>query len=223
MSDILDAMTWAAGLAVPGVPNNPNPAKVVNLSLGGGGPCDAIFAQPIINNVIAAGTTVVIAAGNSNSDAVNFSPGNCNGVITVAATQRAGARASYSNYGTTVEIAAPGGGDGNYILSTLNSGDQRAGLVHPRALSGHQHGDSACRRDRVADAFGKPGADAGAGAVQGPVNRSCVPDRDRARLYIEPERGQCHRQVLRRRNHQRASRRAVRWRRWGGPLHDDHD
>ena len=121
-SDIMDAMTWAAGLSVPGVPSNPNPAKVVNLSLGGGGACDAVFEQPIINNVIAAGTTVVIAAGNSNGDAANFSPGNCNGVITVAATQRAGARASYSNYGTTVEIAAPGGGDGNYILSTLNSG-----------------------------------------------------------------------------------------------------
>ena len=121
-SDIMDAMTWAAGLSVPGVPSNPNPAKVINLSLGGGGACDPVFEQPIINNVIAAGTTVVIAAGNSNGDAANFSPGNCNGVITVAATQRAGARASYSNWGTTVEIAAPGGGDGNYILSTLNSG-----------------------------------------------------------------------------------------------------
>ena len=121
-SDIIDGMTWSAGLAVPGVPSNPNPAKVVNLCLGGGGACDAVFEQPIINNVIAAGTTVVIAAGNSNGDAANFSPGNCNGVITVAATQRAGARASYSNYGTTVEIAAPGGGDGNYILSTLNNG-----------------------------------------------------------------------------------------------------
>ncbi|MEP7329392.1 MAG: S8 family serine peptidase, partial [Betaproteobacteria bacterium] len=124
-SDIVDGMRWAAGLAVPGVPFNQNPAKVMNLSLGGGGPCSS-FEQNAINAIIAAGSTIVIAAGNENENASGHSPGNCNGVITVAATGRAGQRAQYSNFGSIVEIAAPGGADGDYILSTLNTGSTTA-------------------------------------------------------------------------------------------------
>src|SRR3546814_10377352 len=56
------------------------------------------------------GSTVVISAGNSGADAANYSPGNCPGVITVAANGIYSTRAFYSNYGSTVEIAAPGGG-----------------------------------------------------------------------------------------------------------------
>jgi hypothetical protein len=114
-------MVWAAGLPVAGVPANPSPARVLNLSLGGSGSCGSTF-QNAINAVLGVNAVVAVAAGNSNANASGFSPANCAGVITVAATQGAGARASYSNYGTAVEIAAPGGGDGNYILSTLNHG-----------------------------------------------------------------------------------------------------
>ena len=103
------------------MPANPSPARVLNLSLGGTGPCDTA-TQNAINSALAAGTVVVVAAGNSNSDASGFTPANCNGVITVAATGRQGQRASYSNYGATVEISAPGGSDGQGILSTLNNG-----------------------------------------------------------------------------------------------------
>ena len=120
-SDIADAIVWASGGSVPGVPANPNPARVLNLSLGGTGACDTA-TQNAINSALAAGTVVVVAAGNSNSDASGFTPANCNGVITVAATGRQGQRASYSNYGATVEISAPGGSDGQAILSTLNNG-----------------------------------------------------------------------------------------------------
>src|SRR3546814_986547 len=58
----------------------------------------------------ARGATVVISAGNSGADAANYSPGNGPGVITVAANGIYSKRAFYSNYGSTVEIAAPGGG-----------------------------------------------------------------------------------------------------------------
>lgn len=116
-SDIADAIRWAAGLNVPGVPANATPAKVVNLSLGGTGSCSTT-SQNAINAATAAGTVVVVAAGNENTNASNSSPGNCNGVITVAATIANGNRASYSNYGATVEISAPGSG----VLSTLNTG-----------------------------------------------------------------------------------------------------
>ena len=126
-SDIVDAMRWSAGLTVPGVPNNANPAKVLNLSLGGSGACGTT-EQNAINAIVTAGTTIVISAGNSNANASGFSPGNCNNVITVAATNRDGSRASYSNYGAVVEISAPGGetdvSSSNGVLSTLNTGTQ---------------------------------------------------------------------------------------------------
>ena len=116
-SDIADAMRWSAGIAVAAVPTNATPARVLNLSLGGSGSCSATF-QNAINDVVARGTVVVVAAGNSNVDAANSSPASCNGVIAVGATTRSGARASFSNYGAKVAISAPGAS----ILSTLNTG-----------------------------------------------------------------------------------------------------
>ncbi len=129
-SDIVDGMRWAAGLAVPGVPPNQNPAQVLNLSLGGSGSCGSTY-QNAIDDIIDVGTTVVISAGNGDENASLASPGNCDGVITVAATTRAGGRAFYSNFGAAVEIAAPGGEtiedptDG--VLSTLNTGTTEPG------------------------------------------------------------------------------------------------
>ena len=120
-SDIVDAMRWAAGITVAGAPVNATPARVLNLSLGGGGACGATF-QNAVNDVTARGTVVVVAAGNSNADAVNTAPASCAGVVAVAATVRNGGRASYSNFGSKVAIAAPGGGSGSAILSTLNAG-----------------------------------------------------------------------------------------------------
>ena len=120
-SDIADAIVWASGGTVTGVPANANKARVLNLSLGGSGACDTT-TQNAINSARSRGAVVVVAAGNSNTNAINASPANCAGVITVAATNRSGGKASYSNYGTNVTIAAPGGDNGAGILSTLNSG-----------------------------------------------------------------------------------------------------
>ncbi|MFI7294055.1 S8 family peptidase [Streptomyces sp. NPDC050121] len=124
-SDIIDAITWASGGSVSGVPANSNVAKVINMSLGGDGACTSA-TQSAITAAVNRGTTVVVAAGNENDNVANHSPGNCNNVISVAATNRTGAKASYSNYGSLVDISAPGGqtstGTANGILSTLNSG-----------------------------------------------------------------------------------------------------
>ncbi|MEY3284357.1 MAG: hypothetical protein RIR86_2370, partial [Acidobacteriota bacterium] len=118
-SDIADGMRWAAGLAVTGVPNNPNPAKVLNLSLGGSGVCTSGSTfQTAVNAVVAAGAVVVVAAGNSSVDAAGASPASCAGVITVASTTSTGDRSSFSNFGSTVEISAPG----SSIWSTVNAG-----------------------------------------------------------------------------------------------------
>jgi serine protease len=115
LSDVVDAITWASGGTVAGVPANANPAEVINLSLGIGGTCDRLF-QEAIDGAVARGTTVVVAAGNSASDAINFSPAGCANVIAVGATRITGGIASYSNYGAAVDLSGPGGGgsvDGN--------------------------------------------------------------------------------------------------------------
>jgi serine protease len=125
-SDIADAIIWASGGTVTGVPANANVAKVINMSLGGGGACGTT-TQNAINSARSRGTVVIVAAGNENQNASNSNPANCAGVVAVAATNRNGARAPYSNYGTVVDVAAPGGDANGYILSTLNAGTQGPG------------------------------------------------------------------------------------------------
>ena len=124
-SDIADGIVWASGGTVAGILANATPSRVINMSLGGSGSCDAT-SQNAINSARSRGTVVVVAAGNSNANAANFSPASCTGVITVAATDRAGAKAYYSNFGANVAVAAPGGdmrtSAANGILSTLNNG-----------------------------------------------------------------------------------------------------
>ena len=123
LSDIADGIRWAAGLPVSGVPANANPAKVINVSIGGPNACSATY-QNAINAVVTAGTSIVVSAGNEGVNASQSQPANCANVITVAATADDAWLASYSNYGTMVEISAPGG-DFFYdpgILSTMNSG-----------------------------------------------------------------------------------------------------
>ena len=125
-SDIIDGMRWAAGLTVSGVPANANPAKVLNISLGGPGTC-SVAQQSAIDDINATGAIIVVAAGNSNDATSNYSPANCNNVIVVGATNKSGLRAYYSNYGSIVDVSAPGGSqssasDPNGILSTLNTG-----------------------------------------------------------------------------------------------------
>lgn len=87
-----------------------NNAKVINMSLGGNGACPASYQQAI-DYARSKGVSVVVAAGNSNIDAASESPANCNGVITVGASGPSDERASYSNFGSLVTIAAPGGVD----------------------------------------------------------------------------------------------------------------
>ncbi|MFD5103691.1 S8 family serine peptidase, partial [Streptomyces albidochromogenes] len=129
-ADIINAITWASGGTVQGVPANPNPADVINMSLGGGGACNP-GTQSAINGAVSRGTTVVVAAGNDNLNAADFQPANCNNVITVAASDRQGNRAAYSNYGAVVDVTAPGGetapSTANGIWSTLNTGTRSLG------------------------------------------------------------------------------------------------
>ncbi|HEY2619286.1 MAG TPA: S8 family peptidase [Acetobacteraceae bacterium] len=134
-SDIADAITWASGGSVSGLPANQHKAQVINMSFGENSLCaaDGVFAQAI-NGAVSRGTTVVVAAGNDNADMANYSPSSCPGVIAVAANGITGRRAHYSNWGSGVTLAAPGGGryandassgslqDAGFIWSTINQG-----------------------------------------------------------------------------------------------------
>jgi len=124
-ADIAEAIIWASGGTVAGVPANPTPARVLNMSLGGSGSC-SLTEQRAIDSARSRKAVVVVAAGNSAQPVEWHSPANCARVIAIAANDRDGERASYSNYGLGITVAAPGGDDSgaDEIFATVNSGSQ---------------------------------------------------------------------------------------------------
>jgi len=126
-SDINDGIRWAAGLPVPGVPDNPNKAQIINMSLGGNVPCsESPATQKAIDDVVSVGVTVIVAAGNDHTDTANTTPGGCKHVISVSASGFDGKLVErYSNYGKNVAIMAPGGD----LNSHLNGGPYSDGIL----------------------------------------------------------------------------------------------
>jgi len=126
-SDLLDAIRWAAGVDDPSLPDNPTPARIVNLSLGIDDACTRADQQAI-DDAVAAGALIVSAVGNlgRNLDEEPSSPSHCNNVLGVTAVDAKGYRASYSSYGLDADLAAPGGegpsGDNRPILVATNDG-----------------------------------------------------------------------------------------------------
>ena len=125
-SDIQAGMLWAAGLSANPVAN-PNPAQILNLSLGSQGACTNSY-RDVVSQLTAAGVTVVASAGNDAGLAVN-APANCPGVIAVAGVRHVGTKVGFSSLGSQVAIAAPGGNCVNLtgpclnpLLTTTNSG-----------------------------------------------------------------------------------------------------
>lgn len=119
-TDLADGIRWAAGLSVPGVPNNPFPARVINLSLGAEGACVASIEGAAVAAARQAGSLVVVAAGNDGGTV--DSPANCPGAFGVAAIDQEGLKASYSNFGSTIQLVAPGGDGAFPIWSASNTG-----------------------------------------------------------------------------------------------------
>jgi serine protease len=127
-SDIITAMAWAAGEAVPGVPANQYPANIINMSLGAVGPCPASY-QEVINQLTAQGVLVVVAAGNEGGPV--DAPANCAGVVAVAGLREVGTKVGFSSLGPQIALSAPAGNCVNTafgapclfsILTTTNSG-----------------------------------------------------------------------------------------------------
>lgn len=131
LEDIVNAIRWSAGL-MPAVTEtgeqivNPRPADIINMSLSVGIPCPASM-QSAINAAVARGTVIVVAAGNKAGPVAQYAPANCSNVLVVAANDAQGHLAFYSNFGSGVDVLAPGGdlfndrdGDGrpDGVLST---------------------------------------------------------------------------------------------------------
>jgi serine protease len=143
VADIVDGMRWAAGLWVHDgargfLPRNPNPVRVINLSFGGHKLCSRVY-QNAIDELHALGVLVVAAAGNGQGAVTR--PANCRGVVAVAALNRDGFKARYSNFGREVTLATIGGdnavaplGDGG-LLSLYNAGITRqADAIYARSF-----------------------------------------------------------------------------------------
>ena len=125
-SDIVDGMRWAAGLAVPGVPVNPYPAQVLNMSLGGSGSCTRTY-QNAVTEITDAGKVIVAATGNDGLTSVG-EPANCTGVIAVTAHAIDGDNAWYATVGPETTISAPGGGCGGSSYPSRCTPANRAGI-----------------------------------------------------------------------------------------------
>ncbi len=142
-SDLVAAVTWASGGVVNGVPTNPTPAKVINISMGTSSPssCDP-GVQAAYQAALSRGVTIVTSAGNGDTnnqpmEAFQSYPGNCLGSINVGATGSTGDATYFSNYGLGVDISAPGGDDRvttgtqpdaqGMMISTFNDGTRTPG------------------------------------------------------------------------------------------------
>ena len=179
-SDIQAAMLWAAGLPVAGIPTNPNPAKVVNLSLGSGGVCNSAY-QDVVNQLTAAGVVVVAAAGNDGL-AVG-TPANCTGVIAVAGLRHAGTKVGFSDLGSAVALSAPAGncvnptGDCQYPLITTTN----AGATAPVAYGGVGVYSTGGANASLGTSFSAPLV-AGAAALMFSANAALTPAQVLAKL-----------------------------------------
>jgi len=106
-SDIITGIEWAVGMSINDVPDNPYPADIINLSLGGIGSACPTDYQSLITQLTSMGVLVVASAGNE-SGPVDI-PANCPGVLAVAGLRNVGTKVGYSSLGPEVGIGAPAG------------------------------------------------------------------------------------------------------------------
>ncbi len=130
-SDIIAGIQWAAGMTVTGVPDNPYPADIINLSLGGTGPCTSDYKAVLPTIIGTMGVLVVASAGNESGPV--DAPGDCPGVLAVAGLRNVGTKVGYSSFGAEVGISAPAGNCVNATGDCLRSIDTttNTGLTTP--------------------------------------------------------------------------------------------
>ncbi|WP_137895817.1 S8 family peptidase [Ramlibacter sp. 2FC] len=125
-SGVIDGIEWLIGQAT----KSPSPLRpaVANMSLGGGA---STAVDQAVANAVGAGVTMVVAAGNSSTDACRYSPAREPSAITVGATTKSDARASYSNYGKCLDLFAPG----SAITSAWNTGNNATNTISGTSMA----------------------------------------------------------------------------------------
>ena len=186
-SDIVAGIRWAAGLHVDGVPDNPTPARIVNLSLGSAGTCHTAYTDAVAE-VGALGTLVVASAGNSAGHAV-ATPANCPGVMGIAALRHVGSKVGFSDLGPEIALAAPGGNCVNlsgaclYPILTASNAGTTTPIAH--SAGGSIYTDS--RNASLGTSFAAPLV-AGTAALMLSVQPALTPTqlRDTLRATVRP-------------------------------------
>ncbi len=196
-SDIEDAIVWASGGTVPGVPANGTPARVMNLSLGGGGACDASW-QTAINTALANNAVVVVVGGQQQRECRRPGPRELQWRDHRRGdTTRRRARVVQQLW---VRGGDRGAGRRRREVHSFDAQQRRddAGSVCLRVLPRDQHGGAPRYGRRLADGRAQPLADACAGVRDHPIDGAGVPDGNRARLHEQPRGRGRHDAVLRR-------------------------
>lgn len=135
INDMIDSIKWAAGINVPNLPPNPNPARIINISISGGSRSCSPRLQETINLVMQKNIFVVAAAGNNFNRPLE-EPANCQGVISVGAVSADNRIERYSALDSRTVIYAPGGGqriktDSNWAINKL-----RVATFEPTVVGG---------------------------------------------------------------------------------------
>jgi serine protease len=107
--DLIEALKYAAGIDNDSGTVPANPADIINLSLGGEGSLQS--EQDFFNELHDVHNIIVIASAGNDSSSTLFYPASYNNVVSVSAVDASGSLAYYSNFGSRIDVAAPGGGD----------------------------------------------------------------------------------------------------------------
>jgi serine protease len=191
-SDIIAGIEWAAGLPVvnpdgPAVPNNPYPADIINLSLGGStdscASSDGAVYKSALTTVTGMGILVVISAGNA-SGAVEL-PANCStvvpGVMAIAGLRNVGTKVGYSSFGPQVSVSAPAGNCVNLGGDCLRSIDTTTNLGTTVPLGGSNYSYTNETNLNLGTSFSAPIV-SGIAALMRSVNNNLTPAQLVARI-----------------------------------------
>ncbi len=142
-SQVIAGIDWATGSHAAGAP------AVANMSLGGSA---SSALDTVVRNSIADGITYAIAAGNSNTNACTQSPARVTEAITVGSTTTADARSSFSNFGTCLDIFAPG----SSITSAWHTSNTATNTISGTSMASPHVAGAVRATERVGLAAGRP-------------------------------------------------------------------
>lgn len=115
LNDLATGIYWLSGQATGSAPTLSSPVDIINVSMGAPAPSCPSYLQDAIDYAASKGVLIVAAAGNESLDVSNYTPANCEKVITVGSVGRNGTTSNFSNYGDGIDVAALG-----ELVRTLN-------------------------------------------------------------------------------------------------------